>query len=290
MELGNALENSGAARPIGIFDSGIGGLTVARALADALPAEKLIYIGDTAHLPYGQKSAAAILEYSTAIAEYLYSCGCKLLVIACNTASAAAYEELRQIWAGRMLVVDVISPLVVDIAARGFEKVGVIATKATVRADIYAQKLQALQPNLEVVSLATSLLAQIIEEGFFNNQISASVLHQYLSYPDFEDIDALLLACTHYPLVRKEIEDYFGGRVQVFDSIDTVVAKVKKLLADYEILAENPYLCDAYEQYQFLVSDYTAAFQQTTAIFYQKHIPLRLLVWQNGQLQLAQES
>jgi glutamate racemase len=277
----------GASSPIGIFDSGIGGLTVARALADALPNEQLIYIGDTAHLPYGQKSEAAILSYAKSITQYLYDSGCKLVVIACNTASAAAYEALQELWAGKMLIVDVITPLVEDIARRGFAKVGVIATKATVRSDIYARKLLALQPEIEVASLATSLLAQMIEEGFFNNQISESVLAQYLSYPDFEDIQALLLACTHYPLIRKEITSYFGGRVQVFDSVDTVVEKVKKMLTQHNLLQTNPYInSEKAAQYQFLVSDYTQAFQQTTAIFYQKHIPLQLLTWRGDVLVL----
>lgn len=276
--------------PIGIFDSGIGGLTVARALADALPNEQLIYIGDTAHLPYGQKSEAAILGYARSIAEYLYQRGCKMVVIACNTASAAAYEELQRIWAGRMLIVDVISPLVEDIARREYQKVGVIATKATIRSDIYARKLTTLRPDIEVISLATALLAQIIEEGFFNNQISASVLHQYLSYPDFEDIEALLLACTHYPLIRKEIDEYFGGRVAIFDSVDTVVAKVIEQLTQHQLLADQPFSGDSYAQYEFLVSDYTQSFQQTTAIFYQKHIPLRLLTWHGDKLSLDQDT
>lgn len=267
--------------PIGIFDSGIGGLTVVRALAAALPSEDLLYVGDTAHLPYGEKSLLAVREYALRISEYLYERGCKLVVIACNTASAAAREELRRHWAGRMRIVDVISPLVEDIAGRNFKKIGVIATKATIRSDVYARSLHELRPDVEVYSLATSLLAQMIEEGFFNNQISRSVLHQYLSYPDFEDIEALLLACTHYPIVRPEIEAYFGERVRVFDSVDTVVERVRAVLAAEGLL----YVGERAGQCKFYVSDYTHSFQQTAEIFYKKYVPLHLLRWQGERLE-----
>jgi glutamate racemase len=267
--------------PIGIFDSGIGGLTVARALAQALPNEEMIYVGDTAHLPYGEKSADAILAYSEQIAEFLYQAGAKILIIACNTASSIAYESLKKRWAGKMLVTDVISPLVADISKRGFRKVGVIATKATVRSDIYARKLQERDPKLEVASLATSLLANMIEEGFFNNEISQSVIRNYLSYPDFEDIDALLLACTHYPLIRAEIQAYFGEKVLVFDSIQTVVEDVKLLLETHQLLHPN---VQSIPKYRFLVSDYTQAFEQTTRIFYQQPIVLERMRWEEDCL------
>jgi glutamate racemase len=175
----------------------------------------------------------------------------------------------------------VISPLVEDIAGRNFQKIGVIATKATIRSDVYARSLHELRPEMEVYSLATSLLAQMIEEGFFNNQISRTVLHQYLSYPDFEDIQALLLACTHYPIVRPEIEAYFGERVQVFDSVDTVVARVRSILEAKNLLNEQPNSGQA----QFYVSDYTHSFQQTAEIFYKKYTPLHLLRWQGERLE-----
>jgi glutamate racemase len=267
--------------PIGIFDSGIGGLTVARALAQALPNEDMIYVGDTAHLPYGEKSADAILAYSEQIADFLYQAGAKILIIACNTASSIAYESLKKRWAGKMLVTDVISPLVADISKRGFRKVGVIATKATVRSDVYARKLQERDPKLEVASLATSLLANMIEEGFFNNEISQSVIRNYLSYPDFEDIDALLLACTHYPLIRAEIQAYFGEKVLVFDSIQTVVADVKLLLETHQLLRPS---VESTPKYRFLVSDYTQAFEQTTRIFYQQPIVLERMRWEENCL------
>jgi len=257
--------------PIGVFDSGIGGLTVAAALSKALPREQLIYFGDTAHLPYGEKSTETVQNYSQAIARYLYEQGCKMLVIACNTASAAAYEVLRQEWAGKMLIVDVINPLVAFIGQKNYRKVGVIATKATVRTDIYNKKLLENNPNLFVASLATGLLASMIEEGFVNNEISYSVIHKYLSYPDFEEIEALLLACTHYPLIKKEIEAYFNHKVAVFDSVEAVKDTVVYLLNLFNLFNTETDKKDNI----FLVSDYTDAFARTAAIFYGQSLHIK---------------
>ena len=273
--------------PIGIFDSGIGGLTVARALADALPNEHFIYIGDTAHLPYGLKSTEAILEYCMGISQYLYESGCKMIIIACNTASAAAYEKLKAYWQGRMFVVDVITPLVEFITSQSYAKIGVIATKSTIRSDIYAQKITSLNPKMEVVSLATSLLAQIIEEGFYCNQISKAVINQYLSYPDFEEIEALLLACTHYPLIKPEIEAYFGERVAIYDSIQPVINIVHQILQTHQLF-RTALMPNKRAQYQFLVSDYTQSFQHVTRIFYQQDIPLQKVTWEGKRLVLEQ--
>ncbi len=258
--------------PIGVFDSGIGGLTVAAALSQALPREQLIYFGDTAHLPYGEKSTETVQNYAQNIARYLYAQGCKMLVIACNTASAAAYELLRQEWAGKMLIVDVINPLVAFVAQKKYKKVGVIATKATVRTDIYNKKLLENNPNLFVASLATGLLASMIEEGFVNNEISHSVIHKYLSYPDFEEIEALLLACTHYPLIKKEIEAYFNHKVAIFDSVEAVKDKVVYLLNLFNLFnTENT----SPQANIFLVSDYTDAFARTAAIFYGQSLDIK---------------
>jgi glutamate racemase len=258
--------------PIGIFDSGIGGLTVASSISKAFPNESILYFGDTAHLPYGEKSVQSIQKYSLEIADFLLEKGCKMLVIACNTASAAAYELLSEKYSDRVPVVDVISPLVELIASKNFSKVGVMATKATVRSDVYNKKINQLNAETEVVSLATGLLASMIEEGFFNNDISRAVLHKYLTYPDFEDIDALLLACTHYPLIKPEIEDFYGEKVQVFDSVDAVTARVGKLLEEKELF--NTLI--GIPEHRFFVSDFTQSFENTTRFFYQKEVQLEV--------------
>ena len=256
--------------PIGIFDSGIGGLTVARRLAQAYPSESFLYYGDTLHLPYGDKSEEAIRAYSLAIGRFLEAQGCKALVVACNSASAAAADYLREELS--IPVVDVIAPLVADISEKsGLRKLGVIATKATIRADVYARAIHALRPDIEVASLATALLAPLIEEGFINNSISAAVIHKYLSYPDFEDIQALLLACTHYPLVRPEIEAYFEGRVAVYDSIEPVVQALGQILAQQgQASGSSP------RQTRFFVSDLTPAFARTAAFFFGSEISLEV--------------
>lgn len=256
-------------QPIGIFDSGIGGLTVANALVKALPDEEIIYFGDTAHLPYGDKSADAIRYYSLKIVKFLLDRKCKMIVIACNTASTAAYRVLLEFFQERTLFASVVDPLVKRVAEQGFQKVGLIATKATVRSGIYEQQLHALQPELEVISMATPLLVPMIEEGYVNGSISHTVIEQYLSDPSFQGIEALLLACTHYPLIRPNIEQYYQGKVRVFDSTDVVTDQVKQLLTQHQLFNDQ-----RRHPHRFFVSDYTQSFEETTRIFYEEEVEL----------------
>ena len=198
-----------SALPIGIFDSGIGGLTVAGAIHRLLPDEQLIYFGDTAHLPYGDKSPEAIKSYSLNIGRFLLSQKCKMIVIACNTASSHAYQALVDDIGNYVRVVNVIDPVIeILVKENRHHNVGVIGTKATIQSGIYASKLAAIDPSMKVFSMATPLLAPMIEEGYFDNNISHTVIHEYLSSPKLKDIDSLVLACTHYPLIKKEIDDY----------------------------------------------------------------------------------
>jgi len=191
-------------RPIGIFDSGIGGLTVANAIQRLLPNESLVYYGDTAHLPYGDKSKELIAHYAVTITKFLLNeKKCKAIVIACNTASAAAYEALRDAYKGSVPVINVIDPMIEEVIAdENIHKVGIIATKTTVTSGVYQEKFSRRKPNLQHSALATPLLASMIEEGFYNNTISEAVLNEYLSNPALAQIDGLVLACTHYPRER----------------------------------------------------------------------------------------
>ena len=262
--------NLRANQPIGIFDSGIGGLTVAGAVARLLPNENIIYFGDTAHLPYGDKSLEAIQGYSKHIADFLLEKNCKLILIACNTASAAAYDTLKEHVGEKALLLNVIDPLVKAVAAdETIKKVGIIATKATISSGVYERKLKAARPTLEVASLATALLASMIEAGFYNNNVSQAVINSYLSYPDFQDVQGMLLACTHYPLIRNEIDFYFRHRVKVFDSTDTAANAVKETLE-----ANNLLNTGTNSDKHFFVSDYTDSFAQTTKLFFGKEISL----------------
>jgi glutamate racemase len=258
-----------ASQPIGIFDSGIGGLTVANAIMRALPREDIIYFGDTAHMPYGEKSADAIRYYSLRIAKFLLERHCKMVVIACNSASSTAYRVLLEFFKGQGLFVNVVDPLVETVTAHNFKRVGVIATKATVQSGIYEQQLNLLQPDLEVRMLATPLLAPMIEEGYVHNEVSQVVLHSYLGHEKLEGIEALLLACTHYPLIRPEIEFFYGDSVQIFDSTDVVAEEVKNVLS-----RENLLNTQRRHTHRFFVSDYTPTFEKATRIFYPDGIHL----------------
>jgi glutamate racemase len=260
-------------RPIGIFDSGIGGLTVASAIQRQLPNESIIYFGDTAHLPYGDKSKELIAEYAINITRFLLEeKKCKAIVIACNTASAAAYEALRDTYKGSVPVINVIDPMIEEVIAdTDIKKVGIIATKTTVASGVYQEKFARRKPDLAFSALATPLLASMIEEGFYNNTISEAVLSEYLSNPLLDNIDGLVLACTHYPLIKKEIDSFFHGRVKIFDSAEVVARKLKG------ILEKESLLCDSsVSTSEFFVSDYTQAFEAATKIFFRKEIHLEL--------------
>ena len=259
-------------QPIGIFDSGIGGLTVANAIIKHLPNEELIYFGDTAHLPYGDKSPETIQQYSLKIAEFLFEKQCKIIFIACNSASAAAFDLLRKTFKDRAFVLNVIDPVVACITDNHPEKkIGIIGTKATIGSGVYEQKLKSLLPDLKVASLATPLLVPMIEEGFCNDNISDAIIASYLSNPRLRDIEALILACTHFPLIKDDIDRYYNNSVNVIDSTDAVGTYVKKILTDNNLLNNSEKHVN-----HFYVSDLTESFQRTTKLFYGKNLDLQL--------------
>ncbi len=264
---------SGRNQPIGIFDSGIGGLTVAHAIHHLLPHESLIYFGDTAHFPYGDKSPELIERYSVKIAEYLLRRGCKMIVIACNTASAHAFKAVERLAGNAAIVINVIDPAAIAIA-NTFEqgRVGVIGTRGTVQSGIYPRKIRKLNPDLQVSSLATPLLAPMIEEGFFNNKISRTIIHSYLDKKTLSGIRGIILACTHYPLIRKEIEDYYKGKVIVFDSAEAVARQIREKLEAKDLVAIS-----AIPALEFYISDLTESFQQSAELFFREKIKLQKL-------------
>ncbi|SKB28608.1 glutamate racemase [Daejeonella lutea] len=258
--------------PIGIFDSGIGGLTVANAIRKILPNEQLIYFGDTAHMPYGDKSPEAIKFYSLKIAKFLLDKNCKMIVIACNTASSHAFHELIHFLGDRIPIINVIDP-VVDLMVKSGDdkKIGVIGTKSTIRSDIYARKFKQADPGIEVSSLATPLLAPMIEEGFFDNNISKTVINSYLSSSKLKKIDSLILACTHYPLIKSEISSFYKGKVNIINTAEIVAQHVKDRLSDLQLLNAEPA-----KKHQFFVSDYTPSFAKSTRLFFGEKINLKL--------------
>lgn len=262
-----------AKQPIGIFDSGIGGLTVANAISKLLPNEQLIYFGDTAHMPYGDKSKELIRKYAARITDFLLQQkNCKTIVIACNTASAAAYEELRDQFKGKIPVINVIDPMIEAVIGDDTIKhVGVIATKTTIASGVYQEKFTRRKPELKLSVMATPLLASMIEEGFYNNNISTAVLENYLSNETLNGIDALVLACTHYPLIKKEISQFYNNKIKIFDSAEVVAQKLKMILEKEGLMSDKKSGEDV-----FYVSDYTKSFEHTTNIFYGREIHLDL--------------
>jgi glutamate racemase len=259
-------------RPIGIFDSGIGGLTVANAILQRLPKERIVYFGDTAHLPYGDKSAKAIRHYAEGITNFLLAQSCKAIVIACNSATSAAYAQLLRRYGDQVPIINVIDPIIEEVAARpDLHTIGVIGTKATIRAGMFPRKFRLARPDLVVRSQATPLLAPMIEEGFFNNKISRAVLDSYLSKPLFKGIQGLIMACTHYPLIRPDIEALYAGKnVELFDTPGVVARAVAGRLEQHGLLRprRSPL------PHAFYVSDYTDSFERTTRIFWGEKVHL----------------
>lgn len=263
------MKKAAKGQPIGIFDSGIGGLTVAHAIKTRMPGETLIYFGDTAHLPYGDKSEAAIQAYSIKIADVLLKKNCKVIVIACNSASSAAYELLKEYVHQEVKVINVIDPMV-QLVTRQFSgrQVGIIGTRRTIQSGIYVRKIAEADPTIRVHSLATPMLVPMIEEGFFNNKISNDIIEEYLRDPTLAHIDALILGCTHYPLVRKEIMDYYKRGIEVLDSSEVVADAL------YQYLQASDLLNMAGGTDHFLVSDYTESFEASTKLFFHQSVHL----------------
>lgn len=210
-------------QPIGVFDSGIGGLTVARAIHQQLPQESIIYFGDTAHSPWGNQSSAAIQHYATRISETLLERKCKAIVIACNTASAAAFEAIQHVVQDHALLFNVIDPVIAHIASKHQNKtIGLIGTKQTIRSEAYKNRLSQQTSLVTLKSLATPLLVPLIEEGFCDAQPTQDIIKHYLSKSCFEDISALILGCTHYPLIKSQIVDFFQNKIEVIDSAQLI--------------------------------------------------------------------
>lgn len=259
-----------ASHPIGIFDSGIGGLTLVNAITSILPDENIIYFGDTAHLPYGDKSAAAIQAYSIKICNLLLERKCKLILIACNSASSAAYELVAEYVGNKAIVLNVIDP-VVSYVAKHFpnKKIGLIGTKQTVSSNVYQKKIDEYNNGIQLLGLATPLLAPMIEEGFFNGKITIDIIKAYLSSESLENIAALVLGCTHYPLIKKEIESFYNGKVEVIDGSNIVAEELKLVLSKKNLLNKNER-----KLFQFFISDYTDSFAKSAQLFLRTKIDL----------------
>src|SRR5438067_10776671 len=210
--------------PIGIFDSGVGGLTVFREIARALPRHSLIYLGDSARVPYGTKSAETVTRYTLQAAAHLIDRGIGMLVVACNTATAAALPALQS--SLPIPVIGVVEPGARAAVERTRGRVGVIATEGTVRSKAYTRAIHNLNPNIEVIEAAAPLFVSLAEEGWANTHVAREVAEIYLSPLLDAGIDTLVLGCTHYPILRDTIEHVIGDNITIVDSAETTCDSV----------------------------------------------------------------
>ena len=257
--------------PIGVFDSGIGGLTVAHAINQSLPQEKIIYFGDTQHLPYGNKSSNKIIYYSEKITDFLLMKKCKAIVIACNSASAIAFKKLVKKTNQKCLLFNVINPVVhAVIDNKLIKKVGVIGTNATISTDIYKESIIKKRADITVSSLPTPLLASLIEEG--NNELyEKGILDSYLKNEKLKNIDTLILGCTHYPLIKEQILKYYKKNINLLSVLKYIGGDIKEKLEFNNLLNKKT----TRPQHHFYVSDYTHHFQEKTKLFFPSGIILK---------------
>ncbi|HDR67830.1 MAG TPA: glutamate racemase [Bacteroidaceae bacterium] len=257
--------------PIGLFDSGIGGLTVAHAIHSVLPQEQMIYYGDTAHLPYGDKSKDTIIHYSLGVTDFLLEKKCKVILIACNSASSNAYDAVREHAGKRALVLNVIDPVVDYVSGyKEFRNIGVIGTKATINSGAYDKKLKERNRHIEVNALATPLLVPMIEEGFVFDDISNAIIRSYLSRRELAEIDTLILGCTHYPIIKNQICRYYNFEINVIDSARIVAEFLQRFLQEQDLLCEKRKARDS-----FFVSDHTPYFETIAKMFFNEKILLQ---------------
>lgn len=231
-----------ASLPIGIFDSGVGGLTVLRALREQLPHESFIYLGDTARLPYGTKSADSVVRYSLQAAEFLVARGIKYLVIACNTASAVAIDVLRERFAP-LPVMGVIEPgAMAGCAASRSGSIAVIATEGTVNGGAYQRAIAAVRPQAVVIARACSLFVALAEEGWTDGHIAEDIAHRYLDdlFATAGGADTLVLGCTHFPALADALRKVVGPGVSIVDSAHTTAQHLREELTAQQLLGTDP--------------------------------------------------
>lgn len=232
------MTNNTTNAPIGVFDSGIGGLTVVKELIRNLSGEDIIYLGDTARVPYGTKSKRTVIAYSHSNSEFLISKGVKLLVVACNTASSVSIPSLRSEF--DIPVIGVIEPgakKAVSVTKTG--KIGVIGTPSTINSGAYKTAIENLNPDIEVISKACPLFVPLADEGWVEGEIIESIAEKYLSTIKETGIDVLVLGCTHYPLLKNTIQKIVGGEITLVDSAEETSKQIKEILNKKDLLNEN---------------------------------------------------
>ena len=240
-----------SSRPIGVFDSGIGGLTVAHEIMRQLPHERVVYVGDTARVPYGPKSPDTVRRYSRQITRYLLEQDVKAIVIACNTATAHALEDLRSEL--EVPVVGVIEPGArAAVAASDGGHIGVIGTAGTIRSRAYERAIRALAPDAEISVRACPLFVPLVEEGWTDHPVTQQVAREYLAPLCAQGISALVLGCTHYPLLKNVLRRTLGSRVTLIDSAAETAAEIGRVLRKYRLEAPES---ETAPEHRFVASD-----------------------------------
>ncbi len=255
---------------IGIFDSGIGGLTVVRAVMEQLPGYEIIYFGDTARAPYGSKSAETVVKYALEDTDFLLSKGAKVIVMACNTASSVATKIVAERF--DVPIFEVVTPAV-ELAVKNSKKfrVGIIGTRATVKSGIYEKKIREMKPDAKVYSVACPLLVPLVEEGWLKKPETAMIVKKYLHPLRVRQIDTIILGCTHYPLLKKIIQRKIGRRVNIIDSSIAVAGKIKDF---FEKHPEIDNLMSKNGECRFFVSDVTEQFEKTARATLKRNVLL----------------
>ena len=253
-----SIDNKNAA-PVGVFDSGVGGLTVAREIMRQLPNENLVYFGDTARVPYGSKSRDNIIRYSRQIIHFLKTKGVKAIVIACNTASALALDVVRE--ESDIPIIGVVEPGArAALQITQTKKIGVIGTEATVQSAMYGKIIKGLDPTVSVIGKACPLFVPLVEEGFAKHKVTEEIIDYYLASMKESDIDSLILGCTHYPLLRSRIRAYLGDKIQLVNPAYDTAMDLKYILKESGM--ENAGKEGEHATYSFYVSDAADKFKQ----------------------------
>ena len=254
-------------RPIGIFDSGLGGLTVVRAIREALPGESIVYVGDTARVPYGNKSAETVQEYSRQITEFLLSQDAKLIVVACNTASALALKYLHAQF--DVPILGVIEPGV-SAALKSTKNghVGVIGTIATIASNAYQNGLLYARPDLVISARPCPLFVPLVEEGWLDGPIVEQIIKEYIQPIDASSIDTLVLGCTHYPLLKPALQSFVKNGTVLVDSASEVAASTTRLLTNKRLGSDGDQ-----GNFKCYVTDLPARFESVASRFLGASIP-----------------
>lgn len=258
---------------IGVFDSGLGGLTILKHFLEKLPRHDYVYLGDNARVPYGSKSSEVIYEYSKRAVDFLFAKDCKLIIFACNSASARALRKIQQEYLPKKYpdrnVLGVIIPLAKNVAEdKEIKRVGVIGTQATINSHVYKEEIKKINPKIEVIEKATPLLVPLVEEGWLKTRETKMILRKYLRPLKQKNIDSLILGCTHYPFLLKEIKAVMPKKCKINDPGEIVAESLKKYLekhSEYELKKESG-------KVEFYTTDSTEIFKQIGGRFLGKNI------------------